>query len=151
MLAGLELVNIALFGWLVFVLWDAPVSAANLVGSALFALHLAVGASYWLVKGGQLRAGRAEPQGIGVFRRLRFGCQAGLVAGLVVIVFGVITAASWSAWLPGALLYGMAAAEYVNYFHWQLMYDNRADLRRLRHTRRLHRSHLHTDLRSFSD
>jgi hypothetical protein len=30
------------------------------------------------------------------------------------------------------------------------MYDNPADLRRLRRTRRLHRSHLHADLRASS-
>ena len=151
MLAVLELFNIVLFGWLIFVLRDAPATTANLGGFALFALHLAVGASYWLVKGGQLRAGRAEPTGMEVFRRLRLVCAAGLVAGLVAIVFGAITAVSWSAWLPGALLYGLAVAEYVNYFHWQLMYDNGADLRRLRRTKRLHRSHLHADLRSSSN
>jgi hypothetical protein len=150
MLAWLELVNIALFGWIVFIVRGAPATKPNLSGFALFALHLAVGASYWLVKGGQLRAGRSEPSGIGVFRWLRLACQAGLVAGLLVIAFGAITATSWSAWLPGALLFGLAAAEHVNYFHWQLMYDNRADLRRLRRTRRLHRSHLHGDLRAFS-
>jgi hypothetical protein len=150
MLAVLELFNIVLFGWLIFVLRDAPATAANLGGFALFALHLAVGASYWLAKGRQLRAGRPEPPGIGVFRRLRLACEAGLVVGLVVIAFGAIAAVSWSAWLPGALLYGLAAAEYVNYFHWQLMYDNPADLRRLRRTRRLHRSHLHADLRASS-
>ncbi len=146
-LAGLELINIPLFGWVVFVVLDAAVSAANLAGFALFGLHLVVGASYWLAKGRQLRAHLPGVPGIGVFRRVRLGCEAGLVVALVAIGVGVITADSWSAWLPGALLWGMAVAEYVNYFHWQLMYDNRADLGRLRRTGRLQRSHLHTDLR----
>ena len=44
------------------------------------------------------------------------------------------------------LLFVLAVAEYVNYFHWQLMYDNRADIRRLVRTGRLCRSHLYADL-----
>jgi hypothetical protein len=53
----------------------------------------------------------------------------------------------WTSWVPGLLLYGLAVAEYVNYFHWQLMHDTRADLRRLLRTGRLQRSHLYADLR----
>ncbi|WBQ07576.1 multidrug transporter [Kribbella sp. CA-293567] len=146
MLAGFELFDIVLFGWLVFVLRAAPAAPANLAGFTLFALQLVVGASYWLVKGHQVRSGLTEPPGIGVFRWLRLGCELGLVFGLVVVGFGVLAADSWSDWLPGVLLFALAVAEYVNYFHWQLMYDNRADIRRLVRTGRLRRSHLYADL-----
>ena len=44
-------------------------------------------------------------------------------------------------------LANLAAAEYINYFHWQLMYDNRADLRRLFRTGRAARAHLGRDLK----
>jgi hypothetical protein len=151
MLAGLELANIALFGWVVFLVREAPAGPANLAGFTLFALHLVIGASYWVVKYRQLGAGLTEPPGIRIFRWLRLGCEVGLVVGLPVVVVGVLAEDSWSGWVPGVLLFGLAAAEYVNYFHWQLMYDNRADLRRLLRSGRPRRSHLYRDLRNDAD
>lgn len=139
------MVNVPLFGWIVFFLVGAPVSGANLVGYGLVVLHLVVGAAYWIAKRRQLQEGLGELPGVRVFWWLRLGCQVGLAGGLVVIV--VAMAGWWASWVPGLLLYGLAVAEYVNYFHWQLMHDTREDLRRLVRTGRLPRSHLYADLR----
>jgi len=144
-LAVLELVNIGLIGWLVFGAFDAPLSPTNLVGFGATTLLLAVGAAYWLVKLNQLHAGLGRPPLIGVFRALQLVCTLGLAAGLVMIAAGF--GSSPGRFVPGLVLYLLAVAEYVNYFHWQLMYDNRADIARLLRTGRLSRAHLHTDLR----
>ncbi|MFI6696004.1 multidrug transporter [Streptomyces sp. NPDC050433] len=145
-LATLELVNIIWIGWAVFMALDAPMSAANTVGYALVAGHLFIGAGYWVVKRRQLRAGSRRPPMIGVFRRLEPVCAVGLTAGLVVIAAAVMGRPAGT-WIPGLVLYGLALAEYINYFHWQLMHDTRADWRRLLRTRRLRRPHLYEDIR----
>lgn len=145
-LATMELVGVVVIGWAVFGAYDAPRSAANTVGFALVALHLVIGAAYWTVKTRQLRTEEPRPPFIGVFKWLRPVCQGGLAAGLVVIALAADQPVG--AWLPGLGLYGLALAEYVNYFHWQLMHDTRSDVRRLVRTRRLRRSHLSEDLRA---
>ncbi|MGW5974558.1 multidrug transporter [Streptomyces sp. NPDC055186] len=148
-LATLELVNTALIGWVVFVSLDAPATAANTAGYVLVTGHLVVGAGYWAVKLRQLRDALPRPPLIAVFRRLRPVCAAGLAVGLVVIATSV-AGQPGAAWIPGLVLYALALAEYVNYFHLQLMHDTRADWRRLLRSRRLRRSHLSEDLRVHS-
>ncbi|MGL6101949.1 MAG: general stress protein, partial [Exiguobacterium acetylicum] len=44
------------------------------------------------------------------------------------------------------LLYVFAILEYINYFHIQLMYDNRSDVQYLIQNRRLKRSALNKDM-----
>lgn len=146
-LAVLELANTVWIGWVVFVTLDAPMSAANAVGYGLAAAHLVIGALYWAAKLRQLGAGLSRPLLTGVFRWLRPVCAVGLAAGLVVIATALAGRPRGIDVVPGAVLYGLAAAEYVNYFQWQLMHDTRADLRRLLRTRRLRRSHLYEDIR----
>ncbi len=147
-LATLELANIVWIGWVVFTALNAPTSAVNTVGYGLVAAHLIIGAGYWAVKLRQLRAGLRRPPMIGVFRWLRPVCAMGLAAGLVVIAAS-FTSRPGATSVPGLVLYGLALAEYVNYFHWQLIHDTRADWRRLLRTRRLHRSHLYEDIRVY--
>ncbi|MGW3493899.1 multidrug transporter [Streptomyces sp. NPDC001020] len=146
-LAVLELANTVWIGWVVFVKLDAPMSAANVVGYGLAAAHLVIGAMYWAAKLRQLGAGLPRPPLMGVFRRLRPVCATGLGAGLVVVAAALARGQGGIDVVPGTVLYGLAAAEYVNYFQWQLMHDTRADWRRLLRTRRLHRSHLYKDIR----
>ncbi|MEU1692047.1 multidrug transporter [Streptomyces hirsutus] len=146
-LAVLELANIFLIGWVVFVSLDAPATAANTAGYLLVTWHLVIGSGYWAVKLRQLRDALPRPPLIAVFRRLRPVCAAGLAVGLVVIV-AAVAGQPGAAWVPGLALYGLALAEYVNYFHRQLMHDTRADWHRLLHSRRLRRSHLSEDLRT---
>ena len=79
----------------------------------------------------QLRHGRDLPAVAHLLDPARRALAAGLAIGLIVIVASVPTQ-PLSSWLAAVPLWLLAAAEHVNYFHWQLMYDNRADLRRLR-------------------
>ncbi|TDD60316.1 multidrug transporter [Kribbella antibiotica] len=147
-MAILEIFNIALIGWVVFGVADAPVTVANVAGYGATAFLLAVGASYWVVKLRQVRAGQSQLRYRVVFRRLRFLCAAVVViAGILV---GIGFAGRVSGYAAGVVLWVLAAAEYVNYFHWQLMYDNRAELARLSRTGRLARAHLWRDLRRTS-
>lgn len=143
-LAVLELINIALIGWFVFFALDAPRTLANLAGYSATAILLAVGASYWLAKLGQVRSGRARLPHASVFRRLRMVCAFVVLAAGILVASGL--ANPLSEYVAGLVLLLLAAAEYVNYFHWQLMYDNRADLSRLSRTRHLARAHLWRDL-----
>ncbi|GAB2611562.1 hypothetical protein GCM10027269_79970 [Kribbella endophytica] len=144
-LAVLELINIALIGWFVFFALDAPRSVANVAGYCATAILLVVGASYWTVKLGQVRAGLPRLPHAGAFRRLRVLCALVVLAAALTIAPGL--AGPVSEYAAGMVLLLLAAAEYVNYFHWQLMYDNRADLSRLFRTGRLARAHLWRDLR----
>ena len=133
-LATLELINIPLWGWACFGALGVPATPANLTGYALFALLLLQGAGYWL---GKLRqTGRTVP-GLWFFRAARVVNPGLLLAGLIITVHG-------RAW-PGLFFAVLAVLEQINYFHVQLMHDNRADLRRL-HRHGLRRSHLARDL-----
>jgi hypothetical protein len=123
----------------------APASPANLTGFGLTVAHLVIGAAYWAAKLVQIRQGRARPPGIARFDTVRRVLVGLLVVGLVLIVAVALTAAP-ADWLAGAVLLVVAAAEHVNYFHWQLMHDNPADLRRLFRMRRLSRSHLRSEV-----
>lgn len=64
-----------------------------------------------------------------------------LVILAAVFVAGVVyvAMAGSSDWPLALLLYALAVAEYVNYFHVQLMYDNASDLAYVRQHRRLKR------------
>ncbi|MDR7279500.1 hypothetical protein [Catenuloplanes atrovinosus] len=133
-LALLELINIPLWGWAAFGALGLPATALDLAGFALFALLLAEGAGYWLAK--LCQTGRTVP-GLWFFRAARLINPVLLAAGLILTVTG-------RAW-AGLFFTGFAVLEHVNYFHVQLMYDNRADLRRLAR-RGFRRSHLARDL-----
>jgi hypothetical protein len=150
-LAVLEAANTVWIAWVVFAAFDAPGSAANTTGYALLAALLLTGSAYWAVKLRQLRLRLPTPPLIGLFRRLRPACAAALAAGAVVLGAAVARRPEAAEVTPGLLLYGLAWAEYVNYFHRQLMHDTRADWRRLLATRRPRRSHLHEDLRAHRD
>ncbi|MGP3929175.1 hypothetical protein [Nonomuraea sp. KM88] len=147
-LAVLEPVNIVIFGVVAFVLLPAPLNAVNVTGFVLVAVHLLIGGGYWAIKVRQLRARLPEPPFIGAFGWLRRLCEAGLIAGLVILAVSVAREAPGFGSAPGFLFYLLAVAEYVNYFHWQLSHQSAGDIRRLLRTRRLHRSHLHLDMRA---
>jgi hypothetical protein len=153
-LRTLEWVNIA---WLaVVLLWWAPswqhaaIPADTWQRTVAFlpvAGLLAVGGWYWHRKLQQLRDARPLGDAMPVLQR------AGRHARRVLMALTVAMAVSWvttagsaadRAWATLLILFGWA--EYVNYFHVQLMHDTRSDLARLRRTRRLRRSWLANDL-----
>ncbi|MEV0643882.1 hypothetical protein AB0I28_01330 [Phytomonospora sp. NPDC050363] len=143
-LATLELVNIPLQAWVWFGVAGFPPSAANVVGFALVAILLLQGTGYWVAKLRQLSAGRRRLPGVAVFRLLRVANPPLLFAGTVLAVWSTVGTPGRSS-IPGLAFALFAWLEYVNYFHVQLMYDNRADLRRLR-ARGLVRASLARDL-----
>ncbi|WP_246001450.1 hypothetical protein [Allorhizocola rhizosphaerae] len=143
-LATLELWNIPLWAAIWFGLWHFPLTAANVVGFALFALLLVQGAAYWLLKLHQLRSRRPDLPGVGAFRVLRVVNLPIIAGALVVTAHAAVASPGRASWLGlGLAIFG--ALEHVNYFHVQLMHDTAADLRRLRQVG-LRRSHLARDL-----
>ncbi|MDA0564753.1 hypothetical protein LG943_10495 [Streptomonospora sp. S1-112] len=145
-LAVLELVNIPLFAVVLFGVLRLPPAPANLAGFALFALLLVEGSAYWWAKAAQVRSRSFRPAGLPLFRILRMANPVLLAAGGAVVAWGFAGQVPWTHVWPGAGLAVFALAEHVNYFHVQLSHQNRADLARLRRTRRPHRSHLARDL-----
>lgn len=131
---------------MLFVLAGVPATTANVVGYAMAALLLWQGAAYWYLKYRQLSAGRSRPSAIPVFAAIQRVNVIVLAVGLVAILVELWQRPGVGTW-PGAAFGVLAVAEHINYFHVQLSYQSRSDLRRLVRTRRLHASHLSTDLR----
>ncbi|MGC4791050.1 hypothetical protein ACLQ22_24870 [Micromonospora sp. DT178] len=145
-LAGWELLNVPLQAWVWFQLVGLPPTAANLAGFGAFAALLVVGTAYWALKLRQLR--RGEPRLPG--RRHFVTARAALPFLLATVIAACAVAAVRTPGVrayPGLAFGLFAVLEYVNYFHVQLMHDNRADLRRLV-TVGFRRSHLARDLRA---
>ncbi|MFD6951262.1 hypothetical protein A6A08_23595 [Nocardiopsis sp. TSRI0078] len=145
-LAVLELVNVPLFAVVLFRFLSVPASPANLAGFALFALLLVQGGAYWWIKVRQLRTRARDPEGMPVFRALRWVDPLLLLAGGAVVAAALAGGVLWTRVWPGLGLWLFAVLEYVNYFHVQLSHQTRADLARLLRTGRLHRSHLARDM-----
>ncbi|MEU0571987.1 hypothetical protein ABZ297_42220 [Nonomuraea sp. NPDC005983] len=145
-LAVLEFVNIPIISLALIGRLGMPLTPANLTGLLLVLVLLAEGGAYWWLKLAQLTSRSAVPAGIGVYRVLARVNLALLAGGAVVIGAGLVRSGFGTQVWPGLALWVFAVLEYVNYFHLQLMHDNRADLSRLARTGRLHRSHLARDL-----
>ncbi|GAA2850125.1 hypothetical protein Acy02nite_33250 [Actinoplanes cyaneus] len=142
----LELLNIPLHGWLWFGAIGLPPTAVNISGFAAFAVLLVVGAVYWALKLRQLRRREPHLPGRRQFAAVRAVLPVVLAVVLIVCVIAVAREPGAASW-PGLAFAFFGALEYVNYFHVQLMHDNRADLRRLG-TVGFRRAHLSRDLRS---
>ncbi|MEV0633322.1 hypothetical protein [Nonomuraea wenchangensis] len=145
-LAVLELANIPILSLALTGALGMPLTPANLTGLLLVLILVAEGGAYWWLKLAQLSARSSLPAGMGVYRILARVNLALLAGGGVVISAGLVRGGSGTEVWPGFALWVFALLEHVNYFHLQLMHDNRADLSRLARTRRLHRSHLARDL-----
>ncbi|NRQ38634.1 hypothetical protein HII36_43450 [Nonomuraea sp. NN258] len=144
LLASLELFNIPLQAAIWFGMIGLPVSVANALGFALFALLLVEGAGYWFAKLRHLGARGGPLPGAGAFAVARGANVAVLTIGLLFLAWTVATDPG-SGSVPGLLFGLFAVLEHVNYFHVQLMYDTVEDLRYLR-SRGLRRAHLARDL-----
>ncbi|MEU2515008.1 hypothetical protein [Streptomyces syringium] len=143
-LVVLELFNIPFQAAVWFGVTGLPVTAANAVGFALFALFLVEGAAYWLVKLRGLAAPGAPLPGVRAFAALRVINMPVLAAGVLFTVWATVSDPG-SGSVPGLCFALFAVLEHVNYFHTQLMYDTAEDLRDLRRNG-LRRAHLARDL-----
>jgi len=118
----------------------------------LFELLLIQGASYWYSKWSRLKKEGTSITPVSVVQRLK-SCRVinlSLIA-LTTCMFGI----DWirfqseipvSGLQIALLLYVCAILEYINYFHIQLMYDNRSDVQYLIRNKRLKRSALSKDI-----
>lgn len=143
-LAILEYANVPLQAWIWFSQIGLPLSGPNAAGFFAFAILLLQGGAYWVVKLRQLHAGLAAPEGMELFAMLRVANVPILaVAGLYVC--HAVSVAPSRGTIPGFVFFVVAVAEYVNYFHIQLMHDTPGDMNRLRRAG-LRKSHLARDL-----
>jgi hypothetical protein len=111
---------------------------------------LAVGGWYWHLKLRQVRDGRPLGDAPRALRRLGQAALIVLCAATGLLMISWVTRTGRTAdriW--AAILLVLGSLEYVNYFHRQLMYDTRADLRRLLRRRRLAKSSLRRDLERY--
>lgn len=145
-MAALEAVNVGLLAAVFFWSLQVPASVANLAGYGMLAVLLLQGSGYWSAKYRQLRSGARCPSGLAAFRTCRVLNLVLLTATAVVVLLAAWRSPGLRTW-PGLGFWVFAVAEYVNYFQVQLSYQTRTDIRRLRRTRRLRRSHLAADLR----
>jgi len=106
---------------------------------------LVVGAGYWFARAAGLRRGLARTPRLGAFAVARVVLGVVLCAALVVVVMDLATGSGAVRWFAVAV-WLFALAEYVNYFHAQLSYQNPADVRRLLRRRRLVPAHLGQEL-----
>jgi hypothetical protein len=140
----LEAANIPLQAVIWFGVLGLPASAVNAVGFGLFTLLLIEGAAYWAVKLRRLSAPREPLPGRSAFAFARMANVPILAAGVLLTAWST-AADPGAATIPGLVFALFAALEHVNYFHVQLSYDTREDLRHL-FARGLRRSHLSRDL-----
>ncbi len=110
---------------------------------------LVQGGLYWHLKLGVV-TGRAARLPDGFARRYRtFRRSNVILLGLYPLLAAIAVLMGATRGLEilwATLLAGFAALEHVNYYHWQLMYDNANDLRWLLQHRRLRRAHLGEEL-----
>jgi len=152
-LRNLEWFNIPFLLTILFLMWsDRAIESTwqRLIAYLAVAALLAVGGWYWHLKLHQIGSGRLIASELAFLEKVR------LVAPIVLMVLTVALAASWFGrlgstadrwWATGFLVLGWA--EYVNYFHLQLMHDTKSDLTRLFTTRRLRKSWLANDLSAY--
>lgn len=150
-LRNLELFN-ALFLPLAFWgLWrtaEAQTFGARGVGMALVSSLLVQGGVYWHLKLRSIETRTPIAAGhLLVFQKLgRANVTALTLATLGVPLVGLFSLVTpQDAWW-GFFLIGFAWLEFVNYYHMQLMHDNRRDLAYLRRWKRLRPAPLATDL-----
>lgn len=149
-LRNVEWFNIPFLVLVLYLAWsDRSMDALwqRLTAYALVAFLLLIGGWYWHLKVAQIGRGRSIESQLTTLARIR------MVASVILGCTSVALVASWIAgightadrgWATGFLV--LAWAEYVNYFHYQLMHDTRSDLERLRRTGKLRRSWLAADL-----
>ena len=123
--------------------WSLDLGWWAVMGTALLSLNLfavydfkanfqLTGVSVWLVYG----SGRVDFAGL--FRALRLLIPLLFIVLMVTMIPGARTASTADI-VVGLLTTALALLEYINYFHFQLMYDNAADIAYFRRYNRLKR------------
>jgi hypothetical protein len=121
-------------------------------GALLCSWLLWQGAAYWYLKLRAVRAREPFPTKLlpvyAALRRVSWALLAlAPLAWLATALLGAPPRLGLDG-VVGFLLYLLAVLEQINYYHWQLMYDNRADLAYLRGHRRLKRGAIARELAS---
>jgi len=147
----LELIGVLVWSLIVGLWWErARLGVATLIGLALVVLLLIQGSFYWYVKLRALRrrALLSDRTFVRLFRFLRTADRIILVtSGLGGLLWIAGTSRTISSDLiVGICLWAVAVLEYINYFHWQLLYDSRAEIRYVLRSRRLKVASLARDL-----
>jgi hypothetical protein len=106
---------------------------------------LVVGACYWFARAAKWSQGLARTPNLRAFAIARMGLIVVLGVSRVAVVADIVTGGGFAQWFAAAV-WLFAVAEYVNYFHLQLSYQNAADLRRLVRRGRLVQAHLGREL-----
>lgn len=118
----------------------------------LFELLLIQGAWYWYSKSSRLKKEGTSITPKPVVRRLRH-CR--IINLELIVLTACAFGLDWIRFQSDFPVYGLritlflyvfAILEYINYFHIQLMYDNRSDVQYLIQNRRLKRSALYKDM-----
>lgn len=140
-LARYELVGAGTLVFFFVVFYQAgPLTQLSGIATVPAVVLLLQGALFWWVEYRALRDGDGYPRWVApVFRGLRVADVGLLLVCGVVIGRGLPHAGLGDQVFSVAMLL-LGGAEYVNYFHWQLMYDNRTDITKLVSRRRLKRS-----------
>lgn len=108
---------------------------------------LGQGAFYWHLKLRQYGRGSVLPPWLPTVFRAFFRTNViGLAAVSLVVGSALARGMARVDVVWGFSLWAFAALEHINYYHWQLMYDTRGALRRLKRTRRLRTSLLADDM-----
>ncbi|MFP3893910.1 general stress protein [Exiguobacterium indicum] len=118
----------------------------------MFELLLIQGAWYWYSKSSRLKKEGTSITPKPVVRRLRH-CR--IINLELIVLTACAFGLDWIRFQSDFPVYGLritlflyvfAILEYINYFHIQLMYDNRSDVQYLIQNRRLKRSALYKDM-----
>lgn len=136
-----ELINaLIVFPGLLFVLGrNIPIGLSALLATGTVCILLVIGSIFAFTKYRDLKNGTQNiSEYERAFRRLRWMIPLWLLVVAVIIYLQFRVAVMEEILLSG-LLYGLAILEYINYFQFQLMYDNGNDLKYLVSHRRLKR------------
>ncbi|GAA1248685.1 hypothetical protein GCM10009609_10150 [Pseudonocardia aurantiaca] len=106
---------------------------------------LVVGACYWFARAVKASRGLPRTPNLGAFAVARIGLVVVLIVTLGVVVVDIAAGGDAVRWVA-VVVWLFAVAEYVNYFHLQLSYQNAAELRRLLRRGRLVPAHLGREL-----
>lgn len=144
-LGGVELFNAVLLP-AVFLYHLGPTAGGVAAWVAVDSV-LVIGAAYWFARARRADLGLDRTPGLRAFRVARTVLIAVLAVTLAVVVVDLVAHGGAARWVWVAV-WLFAVAELVNYFHLQLSYQTRADLRRLRRRGRLAPAHLGVELGS---